>query len=70
MIVQLSGPFDGGTFYAGTSGPSGDASVSVPVPAGAAGSVMRTQCITVCTAGPDSLDRVLRSNVIEIQFVP
>jgi hypothetical protein len=70
MIVQLSGPFDGGTFYAGTSGPTGDASVSVAVPANAAGSVMRTQCLTVCSTGPDALDRVLRSNVIEIHFVP
>jgi len=70
MISQLSGPLSPSTFYAGTSGPTGDVSVNVPVPIGAAGTVMRTQCLTVCTTGPDALDRVLRSNVIQIEFVP
>ena len=70
LIRQLSGPLRAGTFYSGTSGPTGDVSVSVAVPASAAGSVMRTQCVTVCSTGPDALDRVLRSNVIEVNFVP
>jgi hypothetical protein len=70
VIAQLTGQLEKKTFYSGTSGPTGDVSVSVAVPASAAGSVMRTQCITVCTTGPDALDRVLKSNVIEIHFVP
>ena len=70
MIFQLSGPLSPSTFYGGPSGPTGEVSVSVPVPVAAAGSVMRTRCLTVCTSGPDALDRVLRSNMIEIEFVP
>jgi hypothetical protein len=55
-------------FYSGSSGPSGEVSVTVPIPADSAGQVLFTRCFTACDK--PGFDRRLESNLIEIHLVP